>query len=429
MVLGRGIWSRSQSEWEVEVPGAQGGHSSQPLESLSRRLSEPAHGRTVIVFEPRGMAHPASETPKVGRRVFASLARVRNEHPVVASESLGWGMEPAEPTFGGAYATLLHYEMTPGLVRLHDACARSGSPLSAAWSAYSACSALVSASIGAKRAGCAIFLIPGFTAFACLEPGKRAFRVWAEPMNERDWKVFSGLLGEPTPEHAGRVPDGAPGHLGIAVLAQGDPGKLCPTWLQVLESGRVERVFDLDDLAAAAASISRGHPANLAEAFPLARRMDPCLAWLAAAALISAVVLVAVALAAKDRAKADESAARGRMAVLERRLETLRSNRTEIENLRSQGQGGPPRENFHRAGELKALASGLPDAVTLTALTLGPGTAFRLEAKVRADAIRPSEIRDLLAGKGFACQSANGWVYDTASGTLVVLGLFEAPKR
>ena len=429
MVLGRGIWSRSQRGWEAEVPGGQEGPSSQPLEFLSRVLSQPARGRTVIVFEPRGMAHPASETPRVGRPVFASLARVRSEHPAVSSESLGWGMEPAEPAYGGAYATLLHYEMTPGLVRLHDACARSGSRLSAAWSAYTACSALTSARIGAKRAGWAIFLIPGFTAVACLEPGKRAFRVWAEPMNERDWKVFTGLLGEPAPGHAGRPPEGGLGQGGIAVVAHGDPGKLCPTWAQLHQSGRVEHVFDLDDLASAADWISRGHPGNLAEAFPSARRMDPFLAGLAAAALIAAVVLVAIAAAARARASADETSARDRIAGLERRKEVLRSNQREIETLRSQAPGGSPPAVYHRVAALMALASSLPDAAMLTALTLGPGTGFHFEAKVRAGDFKSADARELLAGNGFSALAANGWAYDAPSGTLVMRGIFDSSNR
>jgi len=429
MVLGRGIWSRSQRGWEAHGGGGQEGPSLQPLDVLSEILSQPAGGRTVIVFEPRGMAHPASETPRVGRSVFASLARVRNEHPVVSSESLGWGMEPAEPAYGGAYSTLLHYEMTPGLVRLHDACARSGSRLSAAWSAYTACTALASARIGARRAGSVICLVPGFIAVASLEPGKRAFRAWAEPMNERDWKVFSGLLGEPAPGPAGRMAEGGSGQRGIAVVAHGDPVKLCPTWPQLLQSGRIERVFDLDDLAAAVASVSRGHPANLAEAFPSARQMDPCLAVLAAAALAYAVAMAVIAADSAARAKADEAGAWDRIAVLERKVEVLKKNQREIETLRSQEQGGSSPTVFRRATALMTLASALPDAVTLTALTLGPGTGFRLEGKVRADSFKPAEARELLAGKGFAANPANGWAYDEPSGVLVVRGVFEPPNR
>ena len=56
----------------------------------------------MVVFEPEGLAHQAVDCPRVGHSVFATLARVRGEHPVVASESLGWGIERPEPARGEA---------------------------------------------------------------------------------------------------------------------------------------------------------------------------------------------------------------------------------------------------------------------------------------------------------------------------------------
>ena len=118
------------------------------------------------------------------------------------------------------------------------------------------------------------------------------------------------------------------------------------------------------------------------------------------------------------RAKADEAGAWDRIAVLERKVEVLKKNQREIETLRSQEQGGSSPTVFRRATALMTLASALPDAVTLTALTLGPGTGFK-----------PAEARELLAGKGFAANPANGWAYDEPSGVLVVRGVFEPPNR
>jgi hypothetical protein len=76
-----------------------------------------------------------------------------------------------------------------------------------------------------------------------------------------------------------------------------------------------------------------------------------------------------------------------------------------------------------------ALASSLPDAAMLTALTLGPGTGFHFEAKVRAGDFKSADARELLAGNGFSALAANGWAYDAPSGTLVMRGIFDSSNR
>src|ERR1700678_3858792 len=105
LLLGRTIWTRDAGGWRHESlePGA--GLAPRAAERLAEILSVPAPGRTIVVFEPEGMAHDVVETPRVNRRVFASLARVRGEHPVVVSENLGWGVEYPEPGPGGELVT------------------------------------------------------------------------------------------------------------------------------------------------------------------------------------------------------------------------------------------------------------------------------------------------------------------------------------
>jgi hypothetical protein len=418
MVLGRGVWSRSQGGWGCEFPVQAGGTAAEPVDRAAQVLACPARGRTTVIFEPRGMAHPDAETPRVGRSVFASLARVREEHPAVSSEALGWGIEAPEPSPGGTYATLMHYEMTPGLVRLHEACERSGSRLSAAWPAFTACSALGATRLGGAGARCMVVLVPGFVALASLGSGRRAFRAWTEPMNDRDWKTLAALVAE-----------SAPGPGGIAVVAHGDPVKLCPAWAAMTDGGRVERVFGLDDLARAALGLRRGHPANLAEAFPAPRRLDTALVGFAAAALGAAAVLASGALAASARGRSEVAGANERIAALEGQLGLLEANRREMEALRGQVPAGPWVDGCRWADALRRLGSALPESLTLTELRLGPGNGFRLEGTVAPADFRAAEARSAMAASGFVVQSGGGWSYEPQAGTLEVSGTLEGPVQ
>src|ERR1700678_1599121 len=144
LFLGRTIWTRDNGGWKHECVGAGSDLALRAVERLADILSAATAENTVLVFEPEGMAHQMVETPKVSRLVFASLARIRNEHPVIASENLGWGVESPEPAASGEFMTQLHYELTPGLIHLRDACERAGSRLTAAWSASTAAAASMS---------------------------------------------------------------------------------------------------------------------------------------------------------------------------------------------------------------------------------------------------------------------------------------------
>jgi len=141
MVLGRSVWTKDGESWRREVPEEPAAGATQAVARVCEMLSYARSGGTVLVFEPCAMAHQGVETPNVRRSVFATLARVRSEHPVVASEGLGWGIEKPELAPGGAYSTLMHYELAPGISHLCDACALSGSRPPTVWSAYTVAAA------------------------------------------------------------------------------------------------------------------------------------------------------------------------------------------------------------------------------------------------------------------------------------------------
>lgn len=424
MLLGRGTWSRGSGKWTCETPGEDGGYAAHPVECLSRMLSRPFRGRTVLVFEPRGMAHPSTETPKVSRSVFASLSRVRSEHPVVSSESLGWGIEPPEPASGGTFATLMHYEMMPGLARLQDSGTRSGCPLSAAWSPFTVGAALSQVRHGAQKVRFVVFLVPGFVGVASLVPGKRSFRAWADPMVERDWKVFSGLIGDFDERAPGSAAEVAPSRGFITVVAQGEPANLCPIWGQIRGSGTVAHVLGLDDFAECAAQVPVGHPANLLEPFPQPRNMDRFLACVFVTGLLAASAFAYGAVEGKQRAERDESGEAVEITSLATRLRGLRSNHVEIDRLKGQLPGGPLPQGFEPARAMRQLASALPESVTLSRLTLGSAGGFRIEAYVVADNFKSDEARRQFSNAGFGPRSGDGWAYESIAGTLVVCGTF-----
>ncbi len=418
MLLGRTVWTRADGMWRSEASGAAPEPAVGALPRLAEALSARPGRSVTVVYEPEGMAHQLVETPRVKRTVFASLERMRSEHPVVSSETLGWGIDPPEPGAGGAFYTQLHSEPTPGLIGLRDACSRSGSHLSAAWSAYTV------------AAGCAgplpeasiryvLLMTRDFSAVACCG-ARRSFRGWTGRMSEKDWRAASVLLGDaegrPSPSRA----DAEFRRRSMIVVAAGDPAELCPLWGELRDSGRVEAVLGLEEFAAAAARLPRSHPANLLEGFPRKLSLDGCLAAAGIAGMLAAAALGAAAAVEAGRFDAARAAALARLGALRGRLLELEGNQREMARLREEAPEGLATPSSGHAA-LEALGSTIPDALTLTSFALGPDGHFRLEAMVVGPGFDPEGTRLALARSGLA-PVAGGWSYDPASGLLRVHG-------
>ena len=426
MVLGRGVWSRGPGGWSCRNAESPAGPGAPPFEGFLIHEEGPRPGRTVLVFEPRGMAHPSVETPRAPRRVFASLARVKSEHPVVCTAGLGWGIEPPEAAASGSFETLMHYEMTAGLARLVEPQAGLV-PVRAAWSAFTVASALARSAMGA-RSRVVLYLVPGFVALAVLGPARRSFRSWTEPVQERDWAVILGALGDLEPpggdtDVEGRLRGGA-----IVVVAHGEPGAACPHWARISSSGRLAGTFGLDDLAATAAGLSPRHPANLMGAFPVPRALNRPLASALVLGLAASVALGLGAARAQRRCAEVEQQSAGRLELLAAHLAHLEANRDRMGALRARMRATHEPAAPNLGDALRRLAAAIPDSVTLTSLTISPTAAFRLEADV-SDDFKPQEAKTLLAGAGFDGQPGGGWVFDAPSRRLAVSGLLEEVRR
>ncbi len=428
ILLGRCIWTRDSGAWRRESVDGGPGAPAAAFARLDEILSGDPPRRWRLVFEPEALGHQTVETPKVSRSVFASLAKMRSEFPVVGSETLGWGIEYPEPVQGGTYSTLLHAELTPGLAFLGDACSRGRSRLEGAWPAYTAAVACVQGGVASAKARFLLILAHDFVAVATCAPGKRSFKAWVGPMSERDWKAFSTLIGDADTRLSASMGDPGLRRSGIAVIADGEPTKLCPLWDEINASGRVATVMKMDALAAAVARIPRSHPANLAEAFPVPRNLDGYLAGAVSAAVMAALSIGMLVIGGRSRLRQEGASIEARESLLEGRLESLTRNQDEMNRLRSEAPAdlAPICVSTHEV--LVGLAAAIPDALTLTSLALHKDNGLQIEAMVVGPGFDSESLRHDIEKIGFIFAPADGWALNPATGRLVIHGKLGTPR-
>lgn len=424
MILGRTIWSRDGGGWRHEALDERAGAAHNSVARFAEVLSAAPAERTIAVFEPDGMAHQTVETPKVNRAAFSTLARVRNEHPVVESENLGWGIEYPDSGPGGTFSTLIHSELTPGLVHVLDTCVRAGCRFSAAWSAYTVAVACTKSGRSASKARYVLILITGFAAIAAFGGGKRSFKTWVGPMTERDWKAFSALLGDFDASMSPSMTEAGLKRGTVLVIADGALETSCPIWKDLRASGRVEAVVDLEVFALTAARIPVTHPANLIEAFPRPRELDRLLIAGAITGFSAAAVLSAITLSDGRQLRAEGEANRERAVKLEVRLNHLSDNQREMVRLRKEAPDIPGAMPVGRHNALLGLAAVIPDALTLTSLVIGRDGVFELEALVVGGDFELEDTRRALERCGFVPDREKGWAYDARAGRLRVRGQY-----
>jgi hypothetical protein len=428
MLLGRSVWLCDAGGWRREPFDGGGDLTNPAVARLAELLSCERREKTVVVFEPEGLAHQTVDCPRVGRSVFATLARVRSEHPVVASESLGWGIEHPEPVQGGGFSTLMHSELAPGLAHLHDACMHAGSPLPAAWSAFTAATAFPRAGAAAPGAKFTLFLLPGFVAVAICAKGRRSFRAWTGAMADRDWKALCTLIGDAEARPGPSMTEAGLRRGSIAVIAEGEPERCCPVWPEIRATGRLEAVAGMEALAASAGRIGARHPGNLVEGFPRPRQLDRCLVGTAVGCLAAATALGAGIPGQLRQLKAVEATGSARVAALHAHLSELRRNRREMEALRNEASSGPGPLKVGRRQALLGLAEAVPDALTVTSLTIDRDDRFEIEAMVVGADFDPEGTRMALARGGFKPEGPNGWRFNAASGRISVSGRYATPQ-
>jgi hypothetical protein len=376
----------------------------------------------IVAYEPEGMAHQTVETPPVRRGVFAKLARVRDEHPVVSSANLGWGIEDPQPGPGGTFATLLHSEQTPALVLAHDTCARQGLRLRAAWPAFTVATACLKSRSVAPKTRLVIILTAEYTAISSCAGSKRSYRGWTGPMSVKDWKAFSVLIGHDPSPGGPAMAEGELRRGGILVVAEGNREQSCPFWEELETAGRIESVVGLDAFADGALRLPRTHPANLVEAFPRPLELNRPIALAGVFGLAAALTIGVMALRDRQRAAAQIAAERLSVENLGQNLKVLERNQREMARLRNDAVAGLDSQATGRHEALVGLAAALPQAVTLTSLVIGRDGAFTLEAAVAGKEFESASARLAMAHCGFGPVGEKGWVYDPSGGRLIVEG-------
>jgi hypothetical protein len=428
MLLGRTVWIRGNSGWESDTSHGLDSRTPALWEHLSDRVSRMPSAETTLIFEPDGLAHEEVETPKVNRALFAQLARVRSEHPVVASEDLGWGIEEPESAPGGSYSTLIHHEMVPGLAHVLRAGEVVGSRIPAAWSLYTAASVCLRDHISGPRSRIALVLVADFVAVAASGAGKRMFKAWSAPMSDRDWKGLAFLAGEFESRKTPLMAESELRRSRIGVFAEGDPTRICPIWSEIKSSGRLEALLGLDALAEAARRISVRHPANLLEAFPRPLVLDRYLSSVAIGGIVLASV-AGVGLVSEKRKLEEVRLENGvRAESLARQLANLAANKVEMASLRNEAPDSPGFVPGDRNAALQCLAEAVPDSLTLTSFSIARDDSFEVEALLVANELDGEGVRKAFVRCGFTPGAVNGWSFDAATRRLSVRGKFGEPR-
>lgn len=424
LILGRTLWRRDPDGWRVEEIGSGLGLNSKTITRLRERVAANPSEQSVVVFEPEGISHELVEMPKVGRKVFASLARVRSEHPVVASENLGWGIEMPEPNANGKFATLIHSEMAPGLVHLRNAFVQRRCKMLAAWSPYTVIDTILKCRSRNLKVRRGVVLTSDFVAFATCNSARRLFRVWEGPMSERDWKAFSVLIAEPDPMGSSSPSGYESGNGGIIVISDGDPARCCPLWNDLQASGKVKTVLGIDEFADYAAKIPVNHPANLLEAFPFPRVLDRYLASIMVIGIAVCAILGGIALNESRRFQGVEKTAQRQIAELKVRLDGLKRNQREMLVLRSQVLNSSKLVPISKQTVLTALASAVPESTFLTSISIGRNGSFVVDALVYREGFNPERAREGFKNNGFSLNKDDGWIFDNRNATLHIDGQF-----
>jgi hypothetical protein len=153
--------------------------------------------------------------------------------------------------------------------------------------------------------------------------------------------------------------------------------------------------------------------------------------YLAGGALLGVSVAVTfgaldVGLRAQLRAASDSN--HERLASLGDRLANLARNQGEMTALRREAPVKPGYMQLGRRYALLGLSDAVPDALTLTALSIGKDNGFEIEAVVVGADFDSESLRLALARRGFRPDDKGGWAFDAASGRLSVRGRYVGPQ-
>jgi len=424
IILGGTLWRRSDGDWLREAGASVPGCAADPITRLCEIIRTEPPDPVSVVYEPTGMTHLAVETPNADRRTFASVARIREEHPVVVSEQLAWSIERPWPASGGTFWTLLHGESEPGLSEIHATCSVRRIPLDA-WPAYTVVNAALASSAGGLSVQGMVLVAPGFLA-GIRVGSKPAFKCWTVPPSERELVDLDAFASETGFAGLAGTQPSARGRPRLAVFDGGESGLLGVIERRFTASAVFVARLQWDDLARAVASLRNSHPANLARSFPRTFSISRLCAQVATAGLCAGSFFAGAAMLAQKQDSlraASDNLEEGRLA---RQSAELDANRREIAafgaSVGMDSQPGLP----GAYGVLKALALAIPPALVLTSLELRRDGSFALEGRTGADRPDPAAIAASFEAAGLITAPVDGIRFDPSTERFRIRGSLTA---
>lgn len=319
---------------------------------VAHYANEPKPVRLRLIYQPDTLETEPVDCPQGDRATLA--AALAGEFPALCNPHCTWSHEPVIP-MGGDFATLLHFEATPGLITLATELARRGLAVESAWPLatflhalppeWSDSGAVTVVAVQAQRA----------VAYRHPADGVRSVPVWLGESAVAEVGAWLGELLTQSPEEPV-----------LLVCAEAETATALGSFVSAEDYPGVEQIT-LNEALARPGVFPRYHPAQLLPRSPIftAQRLliAASIALLLAAAW-SGVGVTRAALARRDAARDQQT----RLTALRTEVAQLRENAAEISALRRSlegGAAGPPCGAW-----LEAIATTVPPSITLTSLRI-----------------------------------------------------------
>ncbi len=319
---------------------------------VAHYADEPKPVRIRLIFQPDALETEPVACPQGDRATLA--AALAGEFPALCNPQCAWSHEHVLP-IGGDFATLLHFETTPGLIALAAELARGGVAVESAWpmatflhalpKEWSDSGAVTVVAVEAQRA----------VAYRHPADGVRSVPVWLGDSAVAEVGAWLAELLTQSPEEPM-----------LLVCADAETATALGSFVSAEAYPGVEQIT-LNEALARPGAFPRYHPAQLLPRSPVftAQRLLIAASFvflLAAAGL--GVGVARVALAEREVGRIQQT----KLIALQKEVARLRENAAEISALRGSlegGAAGPP-----CGALLEAVARTVPASITLTSLRI-----------------------------------------------------------
>jgi hypothetical protein len=371
---------------------------------VAHYANEPKPVRIRLIFQPDALETEPVACPQGDRATLA--AALAGEFPALCNPQCAWSHEHVLP-MGGDFATLLHFESTPGLITLATELARRGVAVESAWPMATFLHALPKE--WSDSGAVTVVAVQAQRAVAYRHPanGVRSAPVWLGDTAVAEVGEWLAELLTQSPEEPVLLvcaDAGTATALGSFVSAEGYPG--------------VEQIT-LNEALARPGVFPRYHPAQLLPRSPIftAQRflIAASIAFFLAAAW-SGVGVARAALAGREAARDQQT----KLTALRTEVAQLRENAAEIAALRRSlegGAAGPP-----CGALLEAVATTVPASITLTSLRI-TGRTVAIDGWV-APGTSPTVVEDWRSRLAPASAPWTASVKTAATGAFTLTGGF-----